>query len=170
MGGADDKRFVVLGRITGLFGVRGWVKLFSETEPRDGVLTYSPWYLRRDGEWVAHRLAEGKRHGKGVVVRLEGYDDRDRARDLIGREIAVLREQLPAAGAEEYYWADLIGLEVSTSDGVELGRVDHLLETGANDVLVVEGERQRLIPFVAPVVVEVDRDNGRLVVDWDPEF
>jgi len=163
---------VTVGRIAGLHGVRGWVKVYSYTEPRENILTYSPWYLRREGRWQAHALAGGRRQGKGVTAHLEGFDERDAAAALMGVEIAVRRDQLPATAANEYYWSDLIGLEVVDASGAALGRVDHLLETGANDVLVVrEGELERLIPYVPQVVVRrVDLAAGRIEVDWDPAW
>ena len=167
--GADE--LVILGRIAGLYGVRGWVKVFSETEPRAGIVGYSPWLVRVGGAWQAMDVAEGKAHGKGVIVRLAAVNDRDQAARLLGAEIAVGRDQLPPPADGEYYWADLEGLRVVTVEGVELGVVDHLFETGANDVLVVRGERERLIPLVMPdVVVEVDLEQGRMRVDWDPDF
>jgi len=170
VGGCSDD-LVEVGRISGLYGVRGWVKVFSYTDPRENVVDYGPWYLRGPQGMAEMRVAEGRAHGKGVVVRLEGYDDREQARGLIGREILVRRDQFPPAEPGEYYWSDLVGLRVVTTAGVELGMVDHLLETGANDVLVVKGERERLIPFVPEqVVTEVDLAGKRLTVDWDPEF
>jgi 16S rRNA processing protein RimM len=111
-------------------------------------------------------------HGKGVVAKLKGCDDRDAAAALMGMNIAIRREQLPAATEGEYYWADLVGLAVSNLEGVSLGVVEQLLETGANDVLVVvQGDVERLLPFVqGQFVKEVDLTNRRIIVDWDPEF
>jgi 16S rRNA processing protein RimM len=166
----QDPDWVIVGRISGLFGVRGWVKVFSETEPRGNILNYPCWYLGHPGGWKEHKLLDGRPQGKGIVASIEGYDDRDRAGELIGVQIAVRRDQLPAPAADEYYWTDLEGLKVQTRDGIELGRVDHLFATGANDVLVVKGDRQRLIPFIEQVVLEVEPGAGRLIVDWDPEF
>ncbi len=165
---ADD--YVVIGRISGLFGVRGWLKLFSHTEPRDNILNYSPWFLEQAGEWRPYELSDGRPQGRGVVAHLAGCDDREQAAALVGCNIAIRREQLPPAEEGEYYWGDLTGLAVFTRDGQLLGRVDHLFETGANDVIVVKGERERLIPFIADVVLEVDLSGHRMTVDWDPEF
>jgi len=163
----DDQRLIVLGRISGLYGVRGWVRVFSETEPRENILRYSPWLL--DGE--PRPVAEGKRHGKGLVARLAGCEDRDQAAGLIGKSIAVRRAQLPPPRPDEFYWADLEGMTVETLSGTGLGRVSHLFETGANDVLVVQGERERLLPFVwDDVIKDVDFDAGVIRVDWDPDF
>lgn len=166
----EDKR-VVLGRVSGLFGVRGWVKVFSGTDPREGIIDYSPWQLRVRNEWRSVKVEAGQRQGRNVVVKLSGIDDRDAAAGLLEAEIAVWRSQLPKAQAGEIYWADLEGLAVRTEAGVELGTVDHLLETGANDVLVVKGDRERLIPFIREQVVkDIDFDRRVLVVDWDPDF
>jgi len=160
---------LVLGRISGVHGVRGWVKVFSETDPRDNILTYSPWYL--GASQTACKVATGRLQGKGLVARIEGCEDRDQAADLVGQEIAVRRDQLPPPRADEFYWADLEGLNVETLDGTLLGRVDRLFSTAANDVLVVKAERERLLPFVwGQVVKEVDFELGRMRVDWDPEF
>ncbi len=162
---------VPVGRISGVYGVKGWVRIYSYTGPRDNILQYNPWQIQLPGGWQSVELLEGKTHGKGVIAHLAGCHDRDAAARWIGSEIAIRRSQLPAAPAGEYYWSDLIGLRVITEAGEELGTVDHLLETGANDVLVVQGERERLIPYVmGKVVTEVNLETGELHVDWDPEF
>jgi 16S rRNA processing protein RimM len=147
------------------------VRVFSYTEPRENIVHYQPWYLRCDGEWQPRRVVEGRRHGKGVVACLEGCTDRDRALALMNCEIGVRHEQLPATAPGEYYWNDLLGLEVVNLQQESLGRVDHLLETGANDVLVVAGEHERLIPFVLDrVVKQVDLETGVILVDWDADY
>jgi 16S rRNA processing protein RimM len=162
---------IIIGRVSGLFGVRGWVKIFSHTSPREGVLSYKTWYLKQAGEWQKHELSGGRAQGKGVVAHIKGCDDRDRAAALIGTDIAITREQLPKLEPGEYYWTDLEGLRVENTQGVDLGVVSHLFETGANDVLVVKGDRERLIPFTkGEAVLEVDLNSGRILVDWDPDF
>ncbi len=162
---------MVLGRVVGVFGVRGWVKVFSHTQPRDNILRYRPWWLAAEGGWRQVTLAAGQRHGKGLIAQLEGVTDRDAAQALVGRDIAIDRSQLPALPEGEYYWSDLIGLAVYGSGGVLLGRVASLLETGAHDVLVVQGERERLIPWAVPQVVKaVDLAAGRIDVDWAPDY
>jgi 16S rRNA processing protein RimM len=159
---------VVLGRIDGLFGVKGWVKVYSYTEPREAVLDYKDWLLGREGRWQRVVLAEGKRHGKAVIARLEGIEDRDAAAELTGSDIGVDRDALPAPGDGHYYWADLEGLTVVHKDGTELGRVAYLMATGANDVLVVDGPSERLIPFVpGDVILDVDIAAGVIRVDWE---
>jgi 16S rRNA processing protein RimM len=169
----EDKApgWLLLGRVSGIYGVRGWVRVFSYTHPRANILNYPEWYLRHGADWVPRRLLEGRTHGKGIIARLDGCDDRDQAASLVSRDIAIRREQLPEIGEDEFYWADLIGLRVETVDGVELGTVSRLMETGANDVLVVEGDRERLIPYLwQDVVKRVDVESAVMIVDWDPEF
>ena len=163
--------WVVLGRVSGLFGVQGWVRVFSHTAPREGIARYSPLFLQRPEGWREFAVEAGRAHGEGVVLKFVGCNDRDQATALLDSEIAIRRAQLPSLAPGEYYWADLEGLRVVTLDGVELGTVDHLFATGANDVLVVHGARERLLPFVrGTVVVEIDLDARLLRVDWDPEF
>lgn len=145
--------------------------MFSYTEPRENIVQYQPWFLRRDGDWQPRQVAEGRKHGKGVVARLEDCADRDQAQALLNCEIGVRRDQMPPAAPGEYYWNDLLGLEVVNRQNEVLGTVQQLLETGANDVLVVMGERERLIPFVLDkVVTRVDLDAGVIQVDWDKDY
>lgn len=169
---ADQKEeMIIMGRVSGLFGVQGWVKVFSHTEPRENILQYKPLYLELQGKWQPIDLIDGRCQGKGIVAKFKGYADRDAASALIDVKIAVRQEQLPELAQGEYYWSELEGLKVVTTKGIELGVVDHLIETGANDVLVVKGDRERLIPYVRPdVVTELDKENGYLKVEWDPDF
>ncbi len=166
-------RRVLVGRIVGLYGVQGWLKIESWTEPRTRIFDYQPWQLSSaPGEEIEVDGVKGRTQGKGLVCTFPGVDDRDTAAALIGRDIHVARELLPPPAKDEYYWVDLEGLEVVTTQGVSLGRVSHLFATGANDVVVVrDGERERLVPFVQGVYVHsVDLSAGRMVVDWDPDF
>lgn len=167
-------RRVLVGRIVGLYGVQGWVKLESWTEPRTQIFRYQPWLLdMAPGDTREIAGISGRAQGKGLVAHLPGVDDRDAAAALIGRDIWVDRECLPPPGEGEYYWVDLEGLEVIDTSGRVLGKVSHLFATGANDVVVVDGVdgRERLIPFVQGVYVHaVDLAGERMVVDWDPEF
>ena len=165
----DTQARIPLGRISGVYGVKGWVKIFSETDPREGILRYSPWLIGPEARLF--RVAEGKSHGKGVIARLEGCEDREQAASFVGQEIAIRRSQLPPPRPDEFYWFDLEGLMVVTEQSVDLGRVSHLFSTGANDVLVIQGERERLVPFVwGDVVKDVDFERGRIQIDWDPDF
>lgn len=159
---------VVLGRISGFFGVRGWVKVYSYTEPREAVLNYKSWLLASNGDWRTAEVAEGKRHGKTIIARIEGIDDRDQAAKLIGCDIGVPRSEMPETDEGQYYWSDLEGLQVKTKNGTELGKVEYLLETGANDVMVINGEQEYLVPFVIDdVVLDVDLATGVITVDWE---
>ena len=168
----DEQRFVTLGRVSGVYGIQGWVKVHSETSPCAGIVEYSPWYLDQAGRRTAWRVNAGRRQGKVIVAKLAGCDDRNAAEALVGAEILIRRQQLPATTAPgEYYWTDLVGLRVETLDGHKLGTIDRLFETGANDVIVVIGERERLLPYLwQQVVREVDLGAGVMRVDWDPEF
>jgi len=161
--------WVVLGRIAGVYGVRGWLRIFSHTEPRTGILSYPVWWLGEADDRREHVLVEGRAHGQGVVAQLGGITDRDQALALIGTEIAVPRSEL--AESEGHYWADLVGLAVRNREGVELGRISGHIDTGAHDVMVVDdGARERLIPWVpGRTVVEVDEGEGWVQVDWHPE-
>lgn len=159
---------VTLGRISGLFGVRGWVRVHSYTEPREGILGYGAWWLRNESGVTEATVEEGQRHGKAVIARLAGIADRDEAARLIGSEIEVPRDRLPPAGEGRFYWRDLEGLKVLHRDGTELGTVAYMMETGANDVMVTAGDGERLIPFVRDkVVLDVDLDRGVVTVDWE---
>lgn len=163
----DTDRRVTLGQVTGVFGVRGWIKLASYTRPLENILDYPRWIIG-GREWP---LVEGRHHGDGVVARLQGLDDRDAAMRLRGEAIEVAREQLPDPGPGTYYWADLVGCEVVNEGGAVLGTVESVFENGAQDVMVVRGERERLIPFVfGPIVKQVDAPGRRIVVDWEPDF
>ena len=168
-----NDRWLSVGRIVGASGVTGWVKLISFTAPARNVLDYSPWRIvQSDGGEHTVKVLAGKRTGEALAAKLEGVVGRDSALALKGSEIQVLRSQLPDLSSTEYYWADLEGLSVATEQGVALGTVQGLLETGANDVLVVVvGERERLIPYIrGQVVRKVDLASGVITVDWDPEF
>ncbi len=162
--------YLVIGRIRGVFGVRGGLRIQSFSRPPENILNYPFWYTGRDPNWRKFEVIDARPHGKGFVARLIGISDRDKAGSLIGEDIAILRSQLVDPPAGEYYWADLIGVEVVTTDGKVLGVVNQLIETGANDVLVVKGEKEHLIPYVPDIyVISVDTVNRKIQVDWDPD-
>ena len=166
-----EARRVILGRVAGLHGMRGWVKVLSYTEPRGNILSYPRWQLRTAEGWQALALAAGQSHGDRVRAQLEDVNDRDQAAALVGADIAVMRAEMPAAGAGEYYWSDLEGLSVRNLAGEDLGRVVRLFSTGSNDVMVVAGARERLLPFLSGTVVrDVDLARGEIRVDWDAAF
>lgn len=169
---SSAQKYIVVGEISGVFGIKGWVKVYSFTEPRENILNYSPWLLRKGSETKSVTVLDGGLQGKAVVASLSGITDRDMAASLGGYEIVIDESLLPEPEPGEYYWRDLIGLKVETEQGVALGVVDYLLETGANDVLVVkEGDKERLIPFLqGQFVKHIDLESGMMIVDWDPEF
>ncbi|NIJ68642.1 ribosome maturation factor RimM [Xanthomonas sp. 60] len=168
----DIERRILLGRVAGAFGVRGELKLESWTEPRSAIFNYQPWILRSpSGEESELSGVRGRDTGKHLIARFPGVDDRDVVEAMRGTEVFVARSVLPPPKPDEYYWVDLEGLDVKTVEGVALGQVSHLFSTGANDVVVVRGDRERMIPFVLPDFVKsVDFDANLVVVDWDPAF
>lgn len=174
-GDADD--YVVLGKLTSAYGVKGWLRVYSHTSPMDGILDYPEWMLRQAGHVETRRVAQGRRQGKGLVACLEGVSSREQAEQLAGAEILLPKQALPELEPGDYYWHQLEGLRVVTLEGADLGRVSYLFETGANDVMVVAGDadaidsRERLLPFLPDEVIrDVDLDAGVMTVDWDPEF
>jgi 16S rRNA processing protein RimM len=159
------------GHIIGVFGVKGQVKIYSHTSPRENIVNYSPWVIKHAGTTTSHKVSGG-RQGKNVIVWLEGIDSRELAMQLAGAEIFLHRSQLPSLDEGEFYWSQLEGLEVMNTNGEKLGSIDHMLETGANDVMVVQGgDRERLIPYVMDEVVKrVDLEQSQVIVDWDADF
>lgn len=162
---------ITLGKITGVFGVQGWVKVYSYTAQQDHIFRYKPWYLFQNKVWIATNVLSGKKQGKGLIASLEGINDRDSAYALRNVELAVPRASLPSPKKDEYYWSDLVGIKVVTTKGYDLGRISYLFETGANDVMVVKGDRERWLPWVIDKFVKsVDLDLGIVTIDWDPDF
>ncbi|MGI9318994.1 MAG: ribosome maturation factor RimM [bacterium] len=182
--------YTVLGEITGHYGVKGWVKIKSFTRPAEQIFDYSEWYLsgseskRIRQSWVVPvrlgpmRLKSWQARGKSLVACFSGIESRSEAEEIIGKSIEIQEHALPALDPGEFYWSQLIGLRVINTEGVDLGQVDHLVETGANDVLVVNevdvdsdaDAIERLLPWTAQVVIGVDLDQGTILVDWDAEF
>ena len=183
-----DSAFIVLGEVTGHFGVKGWVKVKSYTRPQEEILAYNHWYLMPQVDGSGKRagskmtslpmftVAEAHKQGRNLIARLDGVVSRESAEPLIGQVINVPVEDLGPAGDGEYYWTQLMGLQVTNLAGAFLGKVDHLLETGANDVLVVIGEDgkgaqvERLVPWTEQVIIEVNLDQQSLLIDWDADF
>ena len=190
---------ILLGQINGIFGVKGWCKVFSDTEPRENILTYRRWLLRpvaagNDAAWREVKVLDGRRQGKTIVAQLEGIDSPEAARALSGSQIGIMRSELPALAADEFYWSDLLGLTVvrvqsavegGSAEGtsnenaaLKLGLVSRVFPTGANDVLVVVPEgmpattkNEILIPWVTgSVILKVDLEQREIVVDWDPDY
>lgn len=167
----DTGRRILIARVAGAFGVRGEVKLQSFTDPDIAALRYQPWRLVHLGVEREVQGARGRQTNKGVVATLPGIDDRDAAEALRGAEVWVERSQLPPPAPGEYYWVDLEGMGVVNLEGVVLGTVSHLFNTGSNDILSVAGDRERLVPFIeGDFVKSVDFDTRTITVDWDPDF
>jgi len=159
-----------MGRISAPFGVRGWVKVQPNTAAAQNLLAYKTWWVEDGDEWRDRPVAQAKVHGRTVVAKLDGCEDRDAAIALRGKLVAVPRAELPGTQSGEYYWADLIGLAVVNESAQALGRISGILQTGANDVLVVTGERERLIPFIAAVIRDVDLGAGVVRVEWGADY
>ena len=157
-----------MGRVRAAHGLKGWIKIQPFTQEKEGLLDYPEWWLGGEGQWQQHRVAESAVHGSTVVARLDGFIDRDAAAGLRGRDVAVPRAAMPENREGEFYWNDLLGMEVRNRNASKLGLVAKILETGANTVLVVQGDTELLVPFIQDVVVNVDLKARQLVVDWDP--
>ncbi|MDR7344497.1 16S rRNA processing protein RimM [Pantoea alhagi] len=169
---------VTLGKMGAAYGIRGWLKVFSSTEDADSIFDYQPWFIQRAGKWQQVELESWKHHNQDIIIKVKGIDDRDAAAQLTNCEILVDATQLPKLDEGDFYWKDLMGCQVVTVDGYEMGKVIDLMETGSNDVLVVKanlkdafGVKERLIPFLdEQVIKKVDLTTGTIEVDWDPGF
>ena len=179
----NDDKLHILAKITGYYGVKGWVKLYSYTDPRENIVQYHSLQIKRSkkGEqWQDIQLDAGKAHGKGVIAHFVGYDNKDIAADLIGAQLAVYRSDFKPTAENEYYWSDLVGLTVINLQEIELGKVSRLMETAANDVLVIKPAVQEngsiaaseiLIPFILDHYInKVDLEAGKLIVDWQADW
>ncbi len=175
-----EKR-ITLGHIASVYGVKGWLKIHSNTSPMENILDYPRWTLDRDGRIETVEIDQSRRHGKGLVAHIVGCDDRELARNYCGSRITIKASELPDPDDDEVYWHQLENLDVfsrnSAGDNILLGKVSHLMETGANDVLVISPSKgsidrqERLVPWlIDQVVLEVNPDKGFIRVDWDPEF
>lgn len=164
-----------MGRISAPFGIKGWVRVTPFTASADGLTNYPVWWLGGAGRWQEYEITQSQVQGADVIAKLAGCDDRDVAAAMKGQPVAVPRDAFPQEAEGEYYWADLIGLGVRNSEGLDFGVVTEMLETGANDVMVVQtegggGESERLIPFIVSVVKRVDIAAGVIEVDWGADF
>jgi len=169
---------IVVGKLGASYGIRGWLKIFSYTDNTESIFDYSPWFIKQKGEWVEQKVESWKRHNKGLVVKIEGLNVCENAQLLTNFEIAIDPAVLPELPENEFYWRDLIGMQVVTDKGYDFGIDSDMLETGSNDVLVVKanlkdafGQKERLIPFLEEQVIKlIDRQVRRIEVDWDPGF
>ncbi|MFT5504075.1 MAG: 16S rRNA processing protein RimM [Gammaproteobacteria bacterium] len=161
---------VCVGHILAAQGIDGKIRVFSRTSPRENILSYSPWLMEKDGR-LEEIVVSGKRQGKLVVATIDGIDNRDQAEALIGNQLYITPDQLPELDNDDYYWSDLIGMRVYSVDGEYLGEITDMLETGADDVMVVAGDQKHLIPFVLKDLVKrVDRQERRVLVDWKSDY
>jgi 16S rRNA processing protein RimM len=167
---SEGDRIVVMGRIGGSFGVQGWVKVNSYTEPPGNILDYEVWQLGGAGRWEPIEVEAGRVTAKGVLAKLAGIDTPEAARLKVGIEVGVPRSALPPPAEGEFYWSDLEGLEAFGKDGSVLGKGDHFRSTPAGSVVVIRGEREHWVPFVRERIVEVDLKAGRIVFDWAADW
>lgn len=162
---------ILLGRIVGASGLHGWVKVHSDTAPREAIGDYTCWQLGKNNDWHTQNVRQVKCQGKRILGKLAGCDSREAAEALIGCDIAVESEQLESLADGQYYWVDLQGLEVIGECGESFGTISRVFATGANDVIVVKGDRERLIPWlVGDVITAVDLDSGTVRVNWAADF
>lgn len=175
-----------IGEISAVFGVKGWLKVHSFTEPMENILAYDNWLLEKNGQQQSVNIDEARKHGNGIVVHIKDVDDRDVARQYCKSQILIPLASMPLLQEDDYYWHQLEGLQVyqqavDGQQGVLLGTVDYLLETGANDVLVVKTvvdvtadakqAADLLIPYLYGDVVKlVDLENGIILVDWQLDW
>ena len=171
-----EENKAVMGKVTSVYGVKGWVKVFSYAQPKENICRYKIWSLEGPGGIKQVKVVNCKAHGNGFVAQFEGSHDRNQAELFCGSLVNIPQSDLPELSKGDYYWHQLNGLNVFSGD-VLLGKVSHMLETGANDVLVVKrcknslDGKERLIPYLPDQVVKlVDLENGLISVDWDPEF
>lgn len=161
--------YVIVGKLGSTYGIHGWLKVYSYTGVAVDILQYQPWYLKQNDGWQAIEVKAGRQHGKVVIARLADNESPEQARQLTGKTIAIKRSQLPALKKNEYYWTDLEGLTVIDQNGKELGNIAYLVETGANDVIVIRvNGKEHAIPYLpGKVVTRIDLENKVMYVDWD---
>lgn len=174
---AESQELTVLGKITTAFGIKGWVKVYSYTDPLTNILDYPVWLVNINNQWQPFKILNSQLQTKGLAVSLAGINDRDAALALSQCEIAVPTLELPELEENEHYWFQLIGLNVKNTQGEWLGQVAELLDSGGgNQVMVVQGcsgsldNQQRLIPYVSAIVLEVDIEGASILVDWQADF
>ena len=183
----DNKRLLI-GQINGLFGVQGWVKIFSHAHPRKNILSYQPWHIKVNGVWTTLEIVKGRVQAKTIVAQLKNVNDREVARDYIGTELYIEKAQLPELPEGEYYWDELTGLEVINCQGIVLGEIAYMVDTGSNKVMVVNAgiesssskdkkespsrgdSKEHWVPYIEPFLISIDMDKRQILVDWDENF
>jgi len=165
------EEIVVMGKVLAPYGVSGWVKVYSFTEKLESFLTYKKLFLSKDQKnWLEIKTKEIKVHGKTIIAKFSEIADRTQAENYKDYLIGVPKAYLPQLNEDQYYWNDLIGFEVFNLQNVSFGLVDTYIETGANDVIVVKGDKERLIPYTPMTVLKVDTIESKIIVDWDEDF
>jgi len=165
------EEIIVMAKLSSPYGVKGWVKIFSFTEKLDSLLAYKKFFLSKDQKnWLGKEVKEIKLHGKSIIVKFLKIDNRSEAENLKDYLIGVSKDLLPKLNKGQYYWNELIGFEVLNLKNISFGNVDTFIETGANDVIVVMGDKERLIPYTSNTVLKVDTGGEKIIVDWDEEF
>jgi 16S rRNA processing protein RimM len=174
----NNENQIILGKVGAVYGIKGWLKIHSLTDEIDAIHDYFPWSLKLGNKTQTVEITDWRKHNKGLIVKVGNIDDRDQAQALVGSEILTSESSLPDLPQGEFYWRDLIGMNVVTTKGYDLGVVSDMMETGANDVLVVKanlkdgfGKKERLIPYLMDqVILSVSKENKQICVDWDPGF
>ena len=167
-----NNELIIVGRLASPYGLQGWLKIISFTNPPQNLLDYKTIQIQHHSKWHSHDIEGGKCHGKFLVIKIPHCNDRETAREYTNDLIAVPRHTLTPLKKDEYYWADLIGLSVINQKNSKLGVIDSLLETGSNDVMVVidEHNHERCLPYTSLVVKQIDLQNKIMIVDWDENF
>lgn len=163
--------WVIIGRFGKVHGIKGLITVISFAEPRDNILNYTHWHARINHQWQPLDITHVDVTNKHILVQIKGFSEREQVASLTNIDIGIRKEQLPDLATGEYYWHQLCGMQVVNQQGDTLGTVLEILPTGANDVLVVEGDKRHLIPYLpGRYVISVDPGKGQIVVDWDPDF
>jgi 16S rRNA processing protein RimM len=174
----SEVKIITLGKVGAVYGIKGWLKIHSFTDIPEAIFDYTPWSLNLGGKTQSVEVTEWRKHNNGLIAKVAGVEDRDQAQNLVSYEITVKPEELPELPEGDFYWKDLMGMQVITDKGYDLGVVSDIMETGANDVMVVKanrndgfGKKERLIPYLLEqVVLSVNPKNKQIEVDWDPGF
>ncbi len=175
---SKEEKQIILGKVGAVYGIKGWLKIHSFTDETEAILDYFPWSLKLGNNTQTVEITDWRKHNKVLIVKVAGIDDRDDAQAFVGSEILTNEAALPELSQDDFYWRDIIGMSVVTNKGYDLGVVTDMMETGANDVLVVKAnlndgfsKKERLIPYLFEQVVKsVSLENKQICVDWDPGF
>jgi 16S rRNA processing protein RimM len=160
--------YIPVGKVGATYGIKGWVKIHSFTEWVGSIFDFTPWYLEDAHGWQLTKVSDGREHGKGLIAKFNGFDNPEQSRLLTGKVIAIKRSQLPRLEKNEFYWSDLEGLTVIDQSGKVLGTVLYILDTGANDVLIIKNDKEYAIPYLpGSVILSVDLEKREIHVDWE---